>query len=47
MVASKAVKDLITNDGQVFIRSYQASVEDAERLNQRIRDFEQAYLHTY
>lgn len=41
------MKDLITNDGQVQIRSYQASVEDAERLNLRIRDFEQCYLHAY
>ena len=36
----KGVKELVTNDGEVLVRSYQASLEDAERLNQRIRDFE-------
>jgi len=42
-----ASKDLLTLEGSFVVKNYMAVMQDAENLNQRIKDFEQGYMRAY
>ena len=42
-----SAKDLITLEGSIVVKSYFAVVQEADNLNQRIKDFEQGYMRAY